>query len=91
MTDPSMRSIRTAQVRLIPFHAPHPSLLDLWARYRFQSRTLAHMAEVPESTVLAMFYHQPVRRTDAQKVLMQLSTLLQKTYTLSTVKVSLID
>jgi hypothetical protein len=49
------------------------------------------MTEVPEWTVLAMFYHQPVHRADAEKVLVQLSTLLQETYTLSTVKVSLID
>jgi len=38
-----------------------------------------------------MFYHQPVHRADAQKVLFHLSTLLHKVYTLSTVAVSLID
>jgi hypothetical protein len=80
-----------AQVRLVPLHAPRPSLLDLWARYRFQARTLAQMADVPESTVLAMFYNQPVYQADAQKILLQLSTLLHKVYTLSTVAVSLID
>lgn len=91
MADPSIRSIRTAQVRLVPLHAPLPSLLDLWAHYRFHARTIASLAEVPECTVLAMFYNQPVHRADAKKVLMRLSMLLHKVYTLSTVAVTLID
>ena len=89
MADPSLRSIRTA--RLVPLQAPRPSLLDLWACYRFQARTLAQMADVPESMVLAMLYNQPVHRADAQKVLLRLSLLVHKVYTLSTVAVVLIE
>lgn len=53
--------------------------------------TLAQMADVPESIVLAMFYNQPVYRADAKKVLLHLSILLHKVYTLSTVAVVLIE
>ena len=91
MANPSLPSIRIAPVRLVPLHANRPSLLDLWARYRFQSRILADIADVPESTVWAMFYRQPVQRGDAERVLFHLSTLLYKIYTLSTVTVALID
>lgn len=91
MASSSLRSIRTAHVRLVPLQAPRPSLLDLWTRYRFQARTLAQLADVPERIVLAMFYNQPVHRADAQKVLLHLSMLLHKVYTLSTVTVVLIE
>ena len=85
MADSSLRSIRTA--RLVVLHAPRPSLLDLWARHR----TLAQMADVPERTILAMLYNQPVSRANATKVLLHLSILLHKVYTLSTVAVVLSD
>jgi len=49
------------------------------------------MADVPESIVLAMFYNQPVYRADAKKVLLCLSVLLHKVYTLPTVAVVLIE
>jgi hypothetical protein len=75
----------------VPLHTTRPSLLDLWARYHFQSRTLADLAGVPEQTIWAMFYCQPVHRADAQKVLLHLSILLHKIYTLSTVAVVLSD
>jgi hypothetical protein len=91
MASSSMCSIRKAQVRLVPLQAPRPSLLDLWGCYRFHTRTLARMAEVPDSTILAMFYHQPVHRADAEKVLQQLSMLFHKVYTLSTVAVVLVE
>ena len=83
-----MGSIRMAQVLLVPLQGHRPSLLDLWTHYRFRTRTLARMAEVPESTILAMFYNQPVHRADAAKILVLLSALLQKVYTLSTVSVT---
>jgi hypothetical protein len=91
MVDSCLRSMRTASLRLVPLNTPRPSLLDVWARYRFHARTLAQMAGVPECIVLAMLYNQPVHRADAKKVLVHLSALLQRVYTLSTVAVVLMD
>ena len=54
MASPSVRLTRCAHMRLVPLQVPRPSLLDLWVRYRFQSHTLARMAEVPECVVLAI-------------------------------------
>jgi len=51
---------------------------------------LAEKAEVPESTILAMFRDEAVPRSVAEKVLDSLSGMLGgKKYTLETVKVEL--
>ena len=67
-----------------------PRLIDLWNKRRFRSDTLAEKAEVPESTILAMFRDEAVERAIAEKVLAALSGMLGgKKYTLETVKVEL--
>jgi len=67
-----------------------PRLIDLWARLRFRSDTLAEKAEVPEAIVLTMFRDEPVTRSVAERVLAALSSVLGGNYTLDTVKVNLV-
>jgi len=50
---------------------------------------LAEKAEVPESTILAMFRDEAVERAIAEKVLAALSGILDKKYSLETVKVEI--
>ncbi len=69
----------------------NPSLFDLWVDYRFDTRTLATQASVPQETILAMISYFPVSREDADKVLKTLSALYHKDYTLNTVYIPLAD
>ena len=66
-----------------------PRFIDLWAKHRFRSDTLAKMAEVPEETILALFRDEAVSREVAEKVLAALSSMLNGRYTLETVRVKL--
>jgi hypothetical protein len=68
-----------------------PSLLDVWANCRFEPSLLACEAKLSEEVVQAMLCNKPVTKEDAEKVLAQLSTLLQKDYSLNTVSVSLAE
>jgi hypothetical protein len=91
MVDSSTRVTGTVPVKLVPRHSNCPSLFESSTVYQFHSGTLAIAAQVPISTVQAMLYNQPVQREEAQKVLTQLSVLLHKELTLSTVYVALIE
>jgi hypothetical protein len=66
-----------------------PALFDLWVTYHFQVGTVAILAGVSVETVESMISYQSVPKDEAQKVLVTLSTLLHKTYTLETVYVPL--
>jgi hypothetical protein len=91
MVNSSRHSTATVPVNLVPLQANCPSLFDLWTIYQFHSERLALAAQVPLGIVQAMLSNQPVERQEAQKVLTQLSTLLHKEFTLSTVYVALIE
>jgi hypothetical protein len=67
--------------------AEPPSLFTLWASYRFQPRMLAILSDVPEQTIHNMMVYLPVNRSDAQKVLVKLSTLIHRECTFETVYV----
>jgi hypothetical protein len=71
--------------------AEHPSLFNLWTSYRFRPRILALLAEVPEQTIHAMLMYQPIKHSDAQKVLNNLSTLIRRECTFETMYVPICD
>jgi hypothetical protein len=64
-----------------------PSVFDLWVNYRFQPRMLSRLADVDEQIIHNMLMHLPIERSDAQKVLDKLSTLIHKKCTLETMYV----
>jgi hypothetical protein len=66
-----------------------PRLVDLYERYHFDSKKLADLAKVDEQLILSMFRMDPVRREDAIKVLAALSVLVNRDYSLETVRVVL--
>jgi hypothetical protein len=67
-----------------------PRFVDLYERYRFDSKKLAELAGVDESAViLPMFRMDPVKREDAIKVLATLSVMVNGDYSLETVRVVL--
>jgi hypothetical protein len=71
--------------------AEHPSLFNLWTSYRFQPRTLALLAGVPEQTIHNMMMYFPVSRDDAQKVLDKLSALIHRECTFKTMYIPIRD
>jgi hypothetical protein len=67
-----------------------PRLVDLYERYRFDSKKLAELAGVDErAVILPMFRMDPVEREDAIKVLAALSVMVNGDYSLETVRVVL--
>ena len=66
-----------------------PRFIDLWRTHHFRSDTPATMAEVDQEVILAMFRSEAVSLVTAEKVLTALSCLVEKEYTLDTVRVTL--
>ena len=76
---------------ILPLVDGRPSLFDLWSRYKFHSGMLAIKAKVPPGTVQAMLCNQPIPRDFARNILIALSELVHKDYTLQSVYVALAD
>jgi len=67
-----------------------PTVLELCLEFRFNAGTLAILADVSEHTVHALFGYQPVFQSDASKVLVVLSQLLDCQCTLENMDVPVI-
>ena len=68
-----------------------PSISELCRTYSFKTCTLALLTGVPEETIENMLIYRPVERSDAQKVLDELSILLLRECTFETVYVPLTE
>ena len=66
-----------------------PSISQLCRDYDFKSDILALLTGVSEQTIQDMLIYRPVERSDAQKVLDELSILLLRECTFETVYVPL--
>lgn len=67
------------------------SMKELRTLHAFHPDTLAYRANVSESIVTAMLNSQPVPKAEALKVLAALSTQFNRYYTLSNVRVKLLE
>ncbi len=69
----------------------HPTLLDLWMKHQFRVAEIAAMTELPEDTVNATVCGIAVERDVAEKILAQVSVLIQQECTLETVQVRIAE
>lgn len=63
----------------------------LWEEHKFEPGPLSLMARLPIQIVLRMLRYQPVHRGDAECILSALARIMDKNYSLSTVRVPLLD
>jgi hypothetical protein len=68
-----------------------PPFMGLWCKHRFNVRSVARGAGVPENTIFAMLRWSPVEAQDAASVLAELGRIYQRDYSLKTVWVRLLE
>ncbi len=73
------------------FEDKHPTLFDLWMTHQFPVETLANLTALPDATIDSVICGIPTPLPIAQKVLAQVSVLIQQECTLETVRVPILQ